>query len=1064
MATTLDPEQQVSEANSKCAATTHPARPPAVSNAAGSELKPAEPEQTNLKKASPQPSPTPPPLTSPWAQVVKSAAKSVAAQPAQAASQAKAVQQQKRAPPVGRNHARDGLSNGQAVGGHSYVSHSHGSRPHASHSTSGSAIHGSEMRSITSSWRSGGHTSSRASAGGNAQAHGPSKQQQQQQQSTADKPAYKQQPHEQVQGQIEASQQQPQANHIQQQQKQSEKPAAPTSSDASVEGSDQMPSPSAKQLSPIDQQLPEQGSSSEAHAPAGETASKAAPSELRTTSASPPQPEGVAQNAPAPSTPDAHDEAQAKLSSDASDASTPVSMPAAAPAPPPKPAWKTPAQMSAMESPMGGGKAWPTLGDTRDTQKKARSLPASPAKPAPLRPEGKESRRAPPPPPAPVDEISLPPPPPPPMPVTTQDMPSSSSMVDAEGHDAGQAGHGRSLAISIPSTPPPADSAASSPASINTTLSAPAGSGNSRASASFRAAGSKYNQQRSGPGGRWQKGGPRGGTLPNSPAGPSSRGLAMANGFGPGMPGMQIPGRGPGKGPGGRGRGRNASQRQEPNAPPAFSAESWQQNQAAAAAAFYQTQGFYPQMAYPASGYGMPAAPTQLAQAVRHQIEYYLSLDNLVRDLFLRAKMDSDGWIPLAIIAGFNRVRVMTSDVALIAAALLNSLVAELSPDALMVRPKDNPGQWVLAPEQRDPSAAALVQQMRIQRQQQQQQLQMRMSQPHDGRSRNSNLTNGRLQQEGKTMRSTAVQPVMAEPSGELSDEDIAKLFVIAAPGLADASRQPNNSCAAWDVVGVLPQVCEQLEPADNTSEASTSSPAEAVGGFYTRNSTKNGMSGGSGRSPAVAWLLADRPAAARPIETEDGQSSSDAEASTADISGRPVLYSLLRAKCTSRPSSLSGKHIASLYFFWSCFLRDHFNAGVLEDFRATAWLQAGAGHLEGLNSLFSFYSYGLEKSFRSSVYQSFEQDALKDKAEGRLGGLEKLWGFHRYHGLPDSAGIVVDAQVQELLAGPYRSLESFRNAPSGKENISKEAGLATSQTTTSDASADQKPEAPEAL
>ena len=81
----------------------------------------------------------------------------------------------------------------------------------------------------------------------------------------------------------------------------------------------------------------------------------------------------------------------------------------------------------------------------------------------------------------------------------------------------------------------------------------------------------------------------------------------------------------------------------------------------------------------------MPAATSQLAQAVRHQIEYYLSLDNLVRDLFLRAKMDPDGWIPLSIIAGFNRVRVMTSDVTLIAGSLLRSPVGELSPDALMV-------------------------------------------------------------------------------------------------------------------------------------------------------------------------------------------------------------------------------------------------------------------------------------------------------------------------------------------------------------------------------------------
>ena len=61
--------------------------------------------------------------------------------------------------------------------------------------------------------------------------------------------------------------------------------------------------------------------------------------------------------------------------------------------------------------------------------------------------------------------------------------------------------------------------------------------------------------------------------------------------------------------------------------------------------------------------------------------------------------------------------------------------------------------------------------------------------------------------QEGRSRRSTAVQPVMAEPSGELSDKDIARLFVVAAPLLADASRQPHDSCAAWDVAGILPQV-----------------------------------------------------------------------------------------------------------------------------------------------------------------------------------------------------------------------------------------------------------------
>lgn len=39
----------------------------------------------------------------------------------------------------------------------------------------------------------------------------------------------------------------------------------------------------------------------------------------------------------------------------------------------------------------------------------------------------------------------------------------------------------------------------------------------------------------------------------------------------------------------------------------------------------------------------------QLLEAVRHQIDYYFSIDNLVKDLFLRRKMDDGGWIPSAV-------------------------------------------------------------------------------------------------------------------------------------------------------------------------------------------------------------------------------------------------------------------------------------------------------------------------------------------------------------------------------------------------------------------------------
>jgi la-related protein 1 len=52
----------------------------------------------------------------------------------------------------------------------------------------------------------------------------------------------------------------------------------------------------------------------------------------------------------------------------------------------------------------------------------------------------------------------------------------------------------------------------------------------------------------------------------------------------------------------------------------------------------------------------------QILAAVRQQVEYYFSVENLVKDVFLRSKMDAEGWIPLPVIAGFNRIRMMTPE------------------------------------------------------------------------------------------------------------------------------------------------------------------------------------------------------------------------------------------------------------------------------------------------------------------------------------------------------------------------------------------------------------------
>ncbi|CAL1709066.1 unnamed protein product [Somion occarium] len=101
--------------------------------------------------------------------------------------------------------------------------------------------------------------------------------------------------------------------------------------------------------------------------------------------------------------------------------------------------------------------------------------------------------------------------------------------------------------------------------------------------------------------------------------------------------------------------------------------------------------GSYPQpppqlMIPPPSQTVGPPFPSPLTRTsfpldpLRHQLlgqlEYYLSTQNLLKDFFLRQRMDSRGWISISLIASFNRVKQLTADVQLVRDVLsLSSLV-----------------------------------------------------------------------------------------------------------------------------------------------------------------------------------------------------------------------------------------------------------------------------------------------------------------------------------------------------------------------------------------------------
>jgi len=80
---------------------------------------------------------------------------------------------------------------------------------------------------------------------------------------------------------------------------------------------------------------------------------------------------------------------------------------------------------------------------------------------------------------------------------------------------------------------------------------------------------------------------------------------------------------------------------------------------------------------------------TELQEAIRNQIEFYFSPNNLPTDSFLLSNMDEDQFVPLTVIANFKKIKALTSDQETIIEALLDSKYLELSTDKSKLRAKE---------------------------------------------------------------------------------------------------------------------------------------------------------------------------------------------------------------------------------------------------------------------------------------------------------------------------------------------------------------------------------------
>ena len=60
----------------------------------------------------------------------------------------------------------------------------------------------------------------------------------------------------------------------------------------------------------------------------------------------------------------------------------------------------------------------------------------------------------------------------------------------------------------------------------------------------------------------------------------------------------------------------------------------------------------------------------ELKARLRKQLEYYFSPENLAHDEYLRTQMDQDQFVNISIIASFNQIRKLTSDVNMVTQVL----------------------------------------------------------------------------------------------------------------------------------------------------------------------------------------------------------------------------------------------------------------------------------------------------------------------------------------------------------------------------------------------------------
>uniref|UniRef100_A0A0K0DSE9 HTH La-type RNA-binding domain-containing protein n=1 Tax=Strongyloides stercoralis TaxID=6248 RepID=A0A0K0DSE9_STRER len=175
----------------------------------------------------------------------------------------------------------------------------------------------------------------------------------------------------------------------------------------------------------------------------------------------------------------------------------------------------------------------------------------------------------------------------------------------------------------------------------------------------------------------------------------------------------------------------------------------------------------FPQISFQVqNGGGTNLTRDELKNLIRKQIEYYFSVENLLKDFYLRRKMRPDGYLELSLIAHFPRVSSISQDMELIIEALLESNKVTLSADKQYIRTAFEPERWRLAPPSEDGEQTNFIKE--------------HISQPQEGNEtvqvkKEENLQNGdktTSEVKKETTSQKVVEEAKVEKSSKMAESD----------------------------------------------------------------------------------------------------------------------------------------------------------------------------------------------------------------------------------------------------------------------------------------------------